>query len=78
MLLVGAIRSADPGDAWLPRGEGLRRLLLVLGATTALVALLNVVGMVVGTLLFLVGLFRVHRPQPVAAQPRRSRWRSPA
>jgi putative tricarboxylic transport membrane protein len=57
-LLVGALRSADPGDAWLPRGDGLRRLVLVLGATTALVLLLNVVGMVVGTFLFLVGLFR--------------------
>ena len=57
-LLVGAVRSTEPGDAWLPRGDGLRRLVLVLGATTALVALLNVVGMVVGTLLFLVGLFR--------------------
>ena len=57
-LLVGAIRSANPGDAWFPRGDGLRRLLLVLGATTALVVLLNVVGMVVGTFLFLVGLFR--------------------
>jgi putative tricarboxylic transport membrane protein len=57
-LLVGALRSPVPGDAWLPRGDGLRRLVLVLGATTALVLLLNVVGMVVGTFLFLVGLFR--------------------
>ena len=64
MLLVGAIRSADAGDAWFPRGEGLRRLLLVLGATTALVFLLNVVGMVVGTFVFLVGVFRFIDRQP--------------
>ena len=57
-LLVGALRSSEPGAAWIPRGDALRRLLLVLGATTALVVLLDVVGMVVGTLLFLVGLFR--------------------
>jgi high-affinity Fe2+/Pb2+ permease len=63
-LLVGAIRAADPGDAWLPRGEGLRRLVLVFAATTALVALLNVVGMVVATLLFLIGLFRFLDRQP--------------
>ena len=63
-LLIGAIRSADPGDAWLPRGDGLRRLALVLGATTALVSLLNVVGMVVATLLFLIGLFRFLDRQP--------------
>jgi len=58
MLLVGALRSADAGDSWVPRGDGLRRLLLVLGATTALVLLLKVVGMILGTLVFLIGLFR--------------------
>lgn len=59
MLLLGALRSGDPGPAWLPQGKGLRRLLIVLGMTTALVALLNIVGMVLGTVLFLVGLFRL-------------------
>ena len=63
-LLVGALRAADAGDAWLPRGEGLRRLLLVFGATTALVLLLNVLGMVVATLLFLLVLFRGIDRQP--------------
>ena len=58
MLLVGALRSADAGDSWVPGGDGLRRLILVLGATTALVLLLQVVGMIVGTLIFLIGLFR--------------------
>jgi len=57
-LLVGAIRSHDPGPAWLPRGDGLRRLALVLGVTVAFVALLNVIGMTIGTVLFLVILLR--------------------
>lgn len=59
LLLVGALRSPDAGEAWLPRGEGLRRLLLVLGATTALVVLLKTVGMILGTALFLVVLMRL-------------------
>ena len=57
-LLVGAMRSQDPGDPWLPRRAGLKRLVVVLGATVTLVALLNVVGMVLGTLVFLIVLVR--------------------
>jgi hypothetical protein len=57
-LLIGAMRSPDPGDAWLPSGAGLKRLIAVLGATVALVALLNVVGMVSGTFVFLIVLMR--------------------
>jgi len=63
-LLLGALRAAEPGAAWFPRGEGLRRVLLVLGAMTALVLLLNVLGMVVATLLFLLVLFRFIDRQP--------------
>lgn len=59
MLLVGALRSPDPGAEWLPRGDGLRRLAVVLGVTFAFVALLKVVGMILGTALFLVVLLRV-------------------
>lgn len=58
MLLVGALRSPSPGPQWLPRGEGLRRLLLVLGVTVAFVALLKVLGMILGTALFLIVLLR--------------------
>ena len=58
MLLVGALRSRDPGAGWLPQGEGRRRLAVVLGVTIALVALLNVVGMILGTALFLIVLMR--------------------
>jgi high-affinity Fe2+/Pb2+ permease len=63
-LLVGALRSRDPGAAWLPRGEGLRRLALVLGITAAFVALLKFVGMILGTGLFLVVLMRVLDKNP--------------
>jgi hypothetical protein len=58
-LLVDALRSRDPGTEWLPRGEGLRRLVLVLGVTIAFVALLKFVGMILGTALFLIVLMRV-------------------
>lgn len=57
-LLVDALRSSDPGAPWLPRGVALKRLAGVLGATVALVALLNIVGMVLGTALFLIVLMR--------------------
>ena len=59
LLLVGALRERDPGEDWLPRGEGLRRLAWVLGITIALVASLNIVGMIIGTVIFLVVLMRV-------------------
>ncbi|MEO8311341.1 MAG: tripartite tricarboxylate transporter TctB family protein [Caldimonas sp.] len=59
VLLVGAVRSRDAGPEWLPRGDRLRRLAVVLGASVAFVALLNVIGMTVGTVLFLVVLMRV-------------------
>lgn len=58
VLLVGALRARDPGAPWLPGREALKRLAGVLGATVALVALLNVVGMVAGTALFLIVLMR--------------------
>jgi len=59
LLFVGALRAKEPGDDWLPSGEGLRRLVLVLGATVVYVALLGVLGMVVAMVLFLVVLMRV-------------------
>ena len=58
MLLVRSLREKDPGDAWLPRGEGLRHILVVLGATIAFVALLKVTGMILGTALFLFSVVR--------------------
>jgi putative tricarboxylic transport membrane protein len=64
MLLVGALRSRDPGEAWLPRGESLGRLAVVIVATVAFVALLGVLGMTIGTVLFLLFLVRFLDRQP--------------
>ena len=57
-MLMRSIRQENPGDPWLPRGEGLRDLLVVLAATVAYVALLNVTGMIIGTALYLAFLVR--------------------
>jgi len=58
VFLIKSLRNPYPGQAWLPRGEGLRDLLVVLGATAAFIALLNVTGMVIGTALYLLILVR--------------------
>jgi hypothetical protein len=58
MMLIRSVKEKNPGDAWLPRGEGLRDMLVVLAATVAFVALLNVTGMVIGTALYLAFLIR--------------------
>lgn len=58
LMLVKSLRSPWPGEAWLPRGEGLRHILVVLGATVLFVALLKVFGMVLGTALYLAALIR--------------------
>ena len=57
-LLVSGLRSPDSSQAWLPSGESLRRLVLVLAITVAFVALLGVLGMTIATVLFLVVLIR--------------------
>ena len=56
MMLARALRNPDPGEAWLPRGEALRHMLVVLGVTALFVALLKYVGMIIGTALFLAAL----------------------
>jgi putative tricarboxylic transport membrane protein len=57
-MLVRSLRQRDAGEDWLPRGEGLRQMLVVLAVTVAFVALLKVLGMVLGTALFLAVLLR--------------------
>ena len=57
-MLLRSLKQRDPGAAWLPRGEGLRDMLVVLAATVAFIALLNVTGMVIGTALYLAFLVR--------------------
>ena len=64
LLLVGAMRSRDPGEPWLPDGVGRLRIGIVLGATVAYVALLGVLGMTIATALFLVVLARWPDRQP--------------
>jgi putative tricarboxylic transport membrane protein len=56
MMLVKSLKEKNPGETWLPRGEGLRHMLVVLGVTIVFVALLKVVGMILGTALYLAAL----------------------
>jgi len=58
LLLVGASRREGPGTPWLPEGDGLRKLLVVLGAVVLFILALPVAGMILGTGLFLVGILR--------------------
>ena len=57
-LLIRSWKQQHPGEAWLPRGEGLRDMLVVLAATIAFVVLLKVTGMIIGTALYLAFLVR--------------------
>jgi putative tricarboxylic transport membrane protein len=58
MMFFRSFRQPELGSDWLPRGEGLRHMAVVLAVTTVFVALLKVVGMILGTALFLVVLMR--------------------
>jgi putative tricarboxylic transport membrane protein len=58
MMLIRSLKEKNAGAAWLPRGEGLRDMLVVLAVTVAFVALLNVTGMIIGTALYLLVLVR--------------------
>lgn len=57
-FLVRSLRQREAGAPWLPGGEGLRRILVVLAVSTAFVAALKVTGMILGTALFLLVLVR--------------------
>jgi putative tricarboxylic transport membrane protein len=57
-LLVGATRRTEPGEAWLPGGRATVRLVVVIVSTALFIALMPVLGMTLGTGLFLVGLLR--------------------
>ena len=57
-MLVKSLKDPNRGASWLPRGEGLRDMLVVLGITSAFVAFLNVTGMVIGTAIYLLILVR--------------------
>ena len=57
-LLITSLKEPNAGEAWLPTGEGLKRLLVVIAASIAYVVGLKVIGMTVGTALFLLILVR--------------------
>ena len=59
LLLVSAVRRPDPGPAWLPRGHGAARLVVVVLVTAVFIALLPLVGMALGTAIFLAVLLRM-------------------
>ncbi len=70
MMLIRSLREQNPGESWFPRGEGRRDLLVVLAATVAYIALLNVTGMIIGTAIYLAILVRYlgrHRWWVIAA-----------
>jgi putative tricarboxylic transport membrane protein len=57
-LIVKTTRSPDAGAAWLPDRRVFARLLAVVGATAAFIALMPLVGMILGSALFIVVLLR--------------------
>jgi hypothetical protein len=57
-LFVSATRATDAGPSWLPSARGAARIVVVVVATALFIALMNVVGMTLGTVLFLVVLLR--------------------
>jgi len=58
-LALGLLfRAPVEAAEWMPSREGARRVLVVLGVTVAFVALMQVIGIVVGIALFLAVLMR--------------------
>ncbi len=55
-MFVKTLKKDYPVADWWPRGQGLKDMLVVLAATVVFVALFNVLGMVIGTALFLLFL----------------------
>ena len=59
LLFVNAGGTASGDGRWIPDRAALRRLALILGASVVFVAVMDAVGMIVGTALFLVFILRV-------------------
>ena len=59
LLLVSAVRRPDPGPAWLPTGHGAARFVVVVLVTAVFIALMPLLGMVLGTAVFLAVLLRM-------------------
>jgi hypothetical protein len=59
LLVVTAARPASaPDTRWLPGGRGLVRLVVVVAAIAVFVAVMDVIGMILGSALFLFGVLR--------------------
>jgi putative tricarboxylic transport membrane protein len=56
LAVMMLFKKSNSDQAWFPRGEGLRDMLVVLAVTVAFVALLKVTGMIIGTALYLAVL----------------------
>ena len=59
LLLASAVRRVDPGPAWLPTGHGAARFVVVVLVTALFIALLPLLGMALGTAVFLGVLLRM-------------------
>lgn len=57
-LLARSLRERSRGVVWAPRGVPLRHVLVVLGVTVAFAALIQFLGMILGSALFLAVLMR--------------------
>src|SRR5467141_507692 len=58
LMLVRRPRAADADVDWVPRGEGRKRVLVVIAATAVFISGLKIIGMIVGTALYLAFLAR--------------------
>ncbi len=58
LMLVRRPRAADAGVDWVPRGEGRKRVLVVIAATAVFIFGLKITGMILGTALYLAFLVR--------------------
>jgi putative tricarboxylic transport membrane protein len=58
LMLVRRARAADAAVDWVPRGEGRKRVLVVMGASVVFVLALKFLGMIAGTALYLAFLVR--------------------
>jgi putative tricarboxylic transport membrane protein len=59
LLLASAVRRPDPGPAWLPTGHGAARFVVVVVVTALFIVLLPLLGMALGTAVFLGVLLRM-------------------
>lgn len=64
LLLIGASRRGAADGSWLPDRTGLFKLAITLLATVLFVALMDQVGMILGSALFLVGILRFSERYP--------------